>query len=165
MSIQDRFGVNPSSHRNFKIWCGAIYRDLIWVGCSNSRGRSHLTAIQMNQPKKIIARTKSEDSTIIAMAVVDQPPASNASTPGQSASTTSSPRSYQTGEERPAAVTDQGPLRSTKVTFVQMQDVPDPRPVVSTRYPALFAGCQNGELVVYSLREGSSEIEVCYCLF
>lgn len=80
------------------------------------------------------------------MGIVSYPPKTN-----DIQKPTSSPKTYKNNSSSNGNLS-QDPLAQTRVTFMQMQDVPEPAPVVSTRYPVLFAGCQNGELVVYSLR-------------
>lgn len=210
--VTDFTSFSSYNSKNFKIWCSITYENLCLIGCSNSRGKSHVTAILSNEPKRVIAKTKSEDSTIICLAVVGNEkidnrfyknsigssnlsnvssdrdlgtsPDNEKSNHSQSAqsnlslnqSTNSmngvslglnsldntnvslnnclSPRAYkQKPLDEFQLPHDQTPIINTSIEFIDQRDyVMVPRPVISAKWPVLFAGCQNRTLLCYSLR-------------
>ena len=129
----------------YKVWCAKISDNLIWIGSSNSRGKSFITAADVNEPKRIIAKSSTEDSTITTMEIISLPEKNFAKTR----------KYYQAASgivgER---VMDNESVMNSEISFIQQPTIDEEEvlPVVSTRYPCLFAGCQNGDLIVYSIR-------------
>jgi len=125
-------------------------------------------AILSNQPKRVIARTTSEDSTILCFGIaglekredgfiISSSNGSNHSTNNLDTSL-NSPRHYQKTKSKPQTDTNfhqthaQSPLINTSCDFIKQKEAPKPLPYINAEYPVLFAGCQNKSLIAYSLR-------------